>query len=216
MSQANSPASYGTEASAGADVSEFSTNESEEASLLSRQDSWQDDAMEDDPQQTLPATPDDYQITFADDVNVNDVTLKSFKAKAHELGIPQGQAQKLVDFYVQNESQRSTEQLKAAAAVKQDWEQTITSSPTFRQDAISARKTLIEFGSFGAVNERGEPAIDPEIKNIFDESLVGSHPKVFQMFVNIGKALAEPEVRGRGVGSGRDKPLADRLWPNMK
>ena len=175
-----------------------------------------DDNKASDPLMQVPATADDYQIAFGDGVDVNDATLKSFKAKAHELGIPQGQAQKLVDFYVQNESQRTAAHLQAAAEMKQDWEQQIMSSPTFRKDAGDARKTLVTFGSFGTVNEKGEPAIHPDIKSIFDESLVGSHPKVFQMFVDIGKALAEPEARGRGVGGGKEKPLADRLWPNMK
>lgn len=169
-----------------------------------------------DPDMAVPASADDYQFAFADSVEVNDTTLNTFKAKAHELGIPQGQAQKLVDFYVRNESQRSAVQLQAVAEMKQDWEQQIMSSPTFRRDAGEAHKTLVTFGSFGAVNERGEPVIHPDIKSIFDESLVGSHPKVFQMFVNIGKALAEPEARGRGVGGGKEHPLADRLWPDMK
>ncbi|MDL2267168.1 hypothetical protein LJC46_04175 [Desulfovibrio sp. OttesenSCG-928-G15] len=169
-----------------------------------------------DPLTSVPEKPEDYQIAFAEGVSVDEKLLSGFKAKAHELGIPQGQAQKLAEFYAQNEAARSEAQFSAVAEMKRDWEEQIMSSPSFRKDASDARKTLVTFGSFGAVNEKGEPAIHPEIKSIFDESLVGSHPKVFQMFVDIGKALAEPEARGRGVGGGKEKPLADRLWPDMK
>ena len=160
-----------------------------------------------DPMAAIPATPDGYDLKFGEDVTVDEGLLKSFKDEAHSLGIPQGQAQKLADFYVKHmgESFKGIQQAQnnAMLEAKKGWEAEITSRPEFKQEVADARRTLKAFGG-------------PELDPLLNQSMLGSHPAFFDFVVKVGKALAEPDARGAGYGSGKEKPLADRLWPSMK
>ena len=156
----------------------------------------------DDPAALVPEAPDGYALTFQDGVNVDKGLLGNFQQAAHKLGLNQGQAQELANLYAADAAEKEKAQAQAMAETQRTWEAEIKNTATFSEDCRSARATLIEFGSFGHVNEKGEPALHPELKEIFDDTLIGSHPKVFSMFAAIGKALAEPTVRGSGAGSG--------------
>ena len=219
----------GSSAAAGAqDSSASGGNDSSSSSLLTREDGEasvvgagdsgkQDEGKEgkdgegskpdDNPAEQVPSKPEDYVLTFADDVQVDDGLLNSFKAKAHEMGIPQGKAQELASFYAKNvaDSGKAAQEAQTSALMeaKKGWETEITARPGFKQEVADAKRTLKEFGS-------------PELNELMDHSLLGSHPVFFDFVVKVGKALAEPEARGRGVGGGSEKPLDQRLWPNMK
>ena len=155
----------------------------------------------------VPDKPDGYALQFAEGLDVDNALLGGFKNTAHELGLNQNQAQKLADMYVNHmkDSAKSFNdaQAKALSEAQQGWEKEITSRPAFKQEVGDARRVLVQYGS-------------PELSAIMDQSLMGSHPVFFDFVVKVGKALAEPEARGRGDGGGKAKPLADRLWPDMK
>ena len=186
--------------------------------LLTQQDeaAGQQQAQKDDVQKTpgdaeaaaavVPDKPDGYALKFADGLDVDNTLLGGFKNTAHELGLNQNQAQKLADMYVKHmtDSAKSFNdaQTKALSEAQQGWEKEITSRPAFKQEASDARRVMAQYGS-------------PELNAIMDQSLMGSHPVFFDFVVKVGKALAEPDVRGM-AGSDKKTPLADRLWPNMK
>lgn len=166
------------------------------------------DAKKDvDPATVVPAKPEDYALKFADEANVDKALLDNFKKAAHEIGIPQGQAQKLADFYAKNvaDSAKAAQEAQVASLMeaKKGWESEITARPGFKTEVVDAKRTLKEFGT-------------PELNELMDTSLLGSHPVFFDFVVKVGKALAEPEVRGRGTGGVKDLPLDQRLWPEMK
>ena len=154
----------------------------------------------------VPDKPDGYALKFAEGLAVDNTLLGGFKNTAHELGLNQNQAQKLADMYVKHmtDSAKSFNdaQTKALSEAQQGWEKEITSRPAFKQEVADARRVMAQYGS-------------PELNAIMDQSLMGSHPVFFDFVVKVGKALAEPEVRGM-AGSDKKTPLADRLWPNMK
>lgn len=173
----------------------------------------QQQAQKDDVQKTpgeadavVPDKPDGYALQFAEGLDVDNALLGGFKNTAHELGLNQSQAQKLADMYVNHmkDSAKSFHetQAKALSEAQQGWEKEITSRPAFKQEVGDARRVLVQYGS-------------PELSAIMDQSLMGSHPVFFDFVVKVGKALAEPELRGM-AGSDKKVPLADRLWPTMK
>ena len=183
--------------------------------LLTQQDkaAGQQQAQKDDVSKTpgdaadvVPDKPDGYALQFAEELAVDNALLGGFKNTAHELGLNQNQAQKLADMYVKHmtDSAKSFNdaQTKALSEAQQGWEKEITSRPAFKQEVADARRVMAQYGS-------------PELNAIMDQSLMGSHPVFFDFVVKVGKALAEPEVRGM-AGSDKKTPLADRLWPNMK
>jgi hypothetical protein len=168
-----------------------------------------DKAKEGDKEATKPAVPEkaeDYKLTFADGVNVDQELLTGYQAKALELGLTTEQAQKLADYYAKNMAdlpgKAQEQQLAALKTAKTGWEKEIKARPEFEQELTLTRKALKEFGS-------------AELNEIMDQTLLGSHPVFFDFMVKVGKALAEPEAHGRG-GAAAEKPLFDRLWPNMK
>ena len=173
----------------------------------------QQQAQKDDVQKTpgeadavVPDKPEGYALQFAEGLAVDEALLGGFKNTAHELGLNQSQAQKLADMYVNHmkDSAKSFHetQAKALSEAQQGWEKEITSRPAFKQEVGDARRVLVQYGS-------------PELSAIMDQSLMGSHPVFFDFVVKVGKALAEPEMRGM-AGSDKKVPLADRLWPTMK
>ena len=183
--------------------------------LLTQQDeaAGQQQAQKDDVSKTpgdaadvVPDKPDGYALQFAEGLAVDNALLGGFKNTAHELGLNQNQAQKLADMYVKHmtDSAKSFNdaQSKALSEAQQGWEKEITSRPAFKQEVADARRVMAQYGS-------------PELNAIMDQSLMGSHPVFFDFVVKVGKALAEPEVRGM-AGSDKKTPLVDRLWPNMK
>ena len=163
-------------------------------------------AKDGDPASLKPDKPEGYELSFDKGVNVDQGLLASFKNTAHELGLNQGQAQKLAALYaghVAGSAEAANKaQLAALTEAKKGWESEITARPGFKQEVMDARRTLKEFGS-------------EELCTIMDDTLLGSHPVFFDFMVKVGKALAEPGFRGSG-GSENEKPLADRLWPGMK
>lgn len=173
----------------------------------------QQQAQKDDVQKTpgdaaavVPDKPDGYALKFSDGIEVDNTLLGGFKNTAHELGLNQNQAQKLADMYVKHMSDSAKTfndaQSKALSEAQQGWEKEITSRPAFKQEVADARRVMAQYGS-------------QELNAIMDQSLMGSHPVFFDFVVKVGKALAEPEVRGM-AGSDKKVPLADRLWPGMK
>lgn len=176
-------------------------------------DGQQQQAQKDDVQKAageadavVPDKPEGYALQFAEGLAVDDALLGGFKNTAHELGLNQSQAQKLADMYVKHQKESATSmhaaQAKALDDARQGWEKEITARPGFKQEVGDARRVLVQYGS-------------PELSAIMDQSLMGSHPVFFDFVVKVGKALAEPELRGMG-GSDKKVPLADRLWPTMK
>ena len=158
-----------------------------------------------DPAAMVPETPEGYAISFDAGISVDESLLNGFKAEAHSLGIPQGQAQKLADFYVRHaaESARAVQNAQDAALIqaKKGWESEIMARPEFKQEVIDARRTLKAFGG-------------PELDPLLQQSMLGSHPAFFDFVVKVGKALAEPDSKNTGNGGGKDIPLMDRLWPD--
>lgn len=154
-----------------------------------------------DPALAIPETPEGYELSFDDGVQVDKALLGTFQEVAHKMGLNAGQAQEVASVYAAHVAEQEKAQQQALAEVQRGWEDEIKESPTFKTDVVNARKTLVQFGSFGTVDGKGNPIIDPELAEVFNETMIGSHPKVFKMFVDIGKALAEPKIMGNGTGS---------------
>lgn len=201
--------SFDNEAPLSNEINEANEGETSDPSLLTRERTSQgrDAEGNDDQSAFVPERPEEYNLSFGKDIQVDEELLTNFSSVAHEMGLQKGQAQKLADLYVAHTEQatRTAHEAQVASLMqaKKGWEREIESRPHFQQEVTDARRTLKEFGS-------------PELNEIMDSSLLGSHPVFFDFVVKVGKALAEPEVRGRSASGQREKPLMDRLWPSMK
>ncbi len=144
-----------------------------------------------DPLTLVPENADGYTLGFKEGTEVDVELEKGFRAAAHEMGLNQGQAAKLAGLYEAHTKQAGEAQAVAMQKTVQGWEAEITASPTFTADEGHAKRALQQFGS-------------PELTDLLNESFLGSHPQVFRLMTNVGKALAEPTLKGKGgaVGDG--------------
>jgi hypothetical protein len=163
---------------------------------------------DDDPAAKVPDKPEGYELKFKEDTHVDEGMLEGFKSTAHELGLTQGQVQKLAAMYEERAAKAGeaahkayVERLNKAQA---EWESRIKADKDFEQKLTLATQALRQFGS-------------DELNAVMDQTRIGSFPAFFNFVAAVGKALAEPEAGGSGAGGqGQEKPLADRLWPGMK
>ncbi len=159
-----------------------------------------------DPSALVPESPDGYAFTFAKEVSVDTGLLDAFKPAAHKLGITQAQAQGMADFYAEHAAAAAAEtsrrQGEALRQAVDGWETEIKAMPGYAGMRTDAQRALAQYGS-------------PELFQVVDDTLIGSHPAMFRFMAAVGKALAEPEFRGKGNSTG---PLTAEkvLYPDMK
>lgn len=154
------------------------------------------------PSGRVPEFPDGYELTFARDVSVDTELLGAFRGTAHELGITQGQAQKLADLYAGHAADTARRQAEGLRQAVDGWEAEIKAMPGYAGMRTDAQRALAQYGS-------------PELFRVIDETLIGSHPSMFRFMAAVGKALAEPPARGKSASSA---PLtAERIfYPDMQ
>ena len=138
-----------------------------------------------DPLAQVPESPDGYTLAFGEGVTVDTGLLGTFQTTAHELGLNQGQAQKLAELYATHTAGAEQKQTAALKQTVTGWEKEITASPGFEGQNADAQRALASFGS-------------AELFEVMDQTLIGSHPAMFNFMANIGKALAEPDFKGKG------------------
>lgn len=135
-------------------------------------------------------------------VQVNEVLLNEAVPLFKELGLSQGQAQKLVDFQAKQQAQQLdtfNQQLETwANQAKADKEY---GGDKFEENVAIARVAVNKFGT-------------PELKQLLDNHGVGNHPEIIRFMVRVGQLTREDVP---GSKSGQVNKAADHvslLYPN--
>ena len=161
-------------------------------------------ADKDDPAAQVPDKPEGYDLTFAKETQVDTALLDGFRKTALEIGLTQGQAQKLGSLYeahMKGAAERYQEaQTRALLEARKSWEAEISRQPGFQEDLGRIQTALRQFG-------------DRELYDLLDQTNLGSHPKMFAFMAKVGKALAEPGIHGSHTGEA--KSAAEVLYPDM-
>jgi len=158
----------------------------------------------DDPAAKVPDKPEGYDLKFSPETQVDNDLLGDFRKTAKEIGLTQGQAQKLGSMYearMAEVGKRMVEaQTQAMLEARKGWEAEITKRPAFQAEQGHIQAALRQFG-------------DKELFDLLDQTNLGSHPKMWDFMAKVGKALAEPGFRGEN--SGQAKSAAEVLYPTM-
>lgn len=150
----------------------------------------------------VPGMGEDYDLAFAEGMEVDEKLLAVFKKTARELGIPRGKAQKLADMYAERIAESVQESDAATAGAKKQWESEIMARPGFKQELPAAQQVLKKYGN-------------DELPELLRQSLLGSHPAFFDFMVKVAGAIRS--VSGSGPATSPDRrsaSLADRMWPD--
>ena len=155
-----------------------------------------------DPGALVPEKPEGYQLAMPEGTTVDEALLGSFKSLAHEKGLNQSQAQALSDMYVKHMQDGVQRQQEAMRAWEKENRGQIEARADFPVAKADAQRFLTQYGT-------------PDLIKVLNDTLIGSHPALFDAFAKAGKALGETTFKN-GEGSTAEIPLRDRLWPDMK
>ena len=144
-----------------------------------------------------------YDFKAPEGMELDGKAVEQFKPLAKELGLKADGAQKLVDFY----GNQLKAQAQAHAEMQQAWVSEVTSDPEYGGAKLEESKALAK----AAMDHIG----DPKLKEFLDTSGLGNHPAVIAWAAEIGKRLS-PDTFENGTRTvAADKPLANRLFPNL-
>ena len=147
----------------------------------------------------IPDSPQGYDLGLPKHVQVDQGLAGDFQKEAFELGLSQGQAKRLAGLYSRHAQAAEEAQGNVLRGAVDGWEREIQARPAFREDRMHAQRVLAQYGG-------------QELNDLMNETFIGSHPVMFEFMTKIGKALAEPSLRGRGAGG--DGGL--NFYPSMR
>lgn len=133
-----------------------------------------------------------------------------FKEVAKELGLKSEAAQKVVDFYLEQQKAGEANQVAQLETMQKGWEAELKADKelggaNFKQAAETAYRAIKKFG-------------DAETEAWLEETKLGNNPKLVRMFHRIGKAMAEDSIGGAGSGAPNANDPQARLriqYPSM-
>ncbi|MCE5328153.1 MAG: hypothetical protein LLG01_17230 [Planctomycetaceae bacterium] len=151
---------------------------------------------------TAPAgAPEAYQWTMPEGVTLDPTVLDAYGTAARELGLPQDQAQSIVDRVAPAMAAAQAAQVKA-------WEEAAAADPEIGGDKLpetlaTAKAALEALGT-------------PEMVKTLNELGWGSHPDVIRFMAKVGRAIGPDTIPARGNGPSNDgRSIAQRLFSSM-
>jgi len=160
----------------------------------------------------VPESPEGYEISLPEGLEVDQEFLGQYRGKAHELGLNQKQFQDLASMYAEKvggaEDVFRKGQMDSVIKAGEEWAQEIQGRPTFKADLAAAKKAL------AYAKKTMQPESFEKMAEYLDVSQAGNFPPFFEMISAFGKAMGEPVARGQGMGPG-EKSAAEVLYPNQ-
>lgn len=159
------------------------------------------DAGED---QTSPESYADFNLP--EGIELDSALMEQATPLFKELNLNQEQAQKLVDFQVEQVQARQTEQAEAFDQLKGDWIDQSKSDPDFGGDDFEknvgiARAAMTKFGTDG-------------LTKLMDDYGVGNHPEVIRFMVKVGKLTQEDVPGAAAASTSPEATRVSQLYPN--
>ena len=139
-----------------------------------------------------PNKPEDYKYSFTEE-EINSNQLKAFNETAHRLGLLPQQAERLIKFYNEMNTNAETEKVQLAQSKQADVEAQLKKEfgPNYNKRLEQAKKLASE--TFP------KELLDETI--LKDGSRLGDNPEVIKAFSMLADKLSEDEIiKGDGVG----------------
>lgn len=163
----------------------------------SQQDAEKQDAVE------------DYKLEASEDFAVPQENLDSFTQACKEAKLTKAQAEAMLAWHkgfagdvAKLQEQQQTQQIKA-------WQDEILKDPEiggshWKAAVADSRKALNAFDT------------DGKLRTLLKQMHADYHPDVVRVIARVGRAMGEDKFVGsRGESSGKERPLEERMWPNM-
>lgn len=151
--------------------------------------------------------PEKYEFTAPEgyEGELDQDALSELEPVARELGLTNEQANKLVAVQAKHLQAQQARQQEQLTSTMEGWVNDLKNDAefggaNFDKNAKVAQKALEAFGS-------------PELKQLLNESGLGSHPELVKAFHKIGLKISEDTME-RGTGGVGARPIEERLYGN--
>lgn len=148
-----------------------------------------------------------YSLQMPEGIEVDQELLDALGGDFKELGLTNGQAQKLADKFIEVQSKRMEERSNAWGETVSGWVETAKADKEIGGDKWDATVATAQ----RAVNTLGTP----ELKEYLNASFGGNHPELIRFMAKVGAMIKEDNPAAGGA-EGRGKPAepAHLLFPD--
>lgn len=156
------------------------------------------------------AAPEKYEFRMPEGTTLDSEVLAEFESTARELGMPQEEAQKLMEKLAPKIAARQNQQqAELIDRASSEWTAAATADKEYGGDKLAENLALGE----KALTTFGTPAL----RQLLVDSRFGNHPEVIRFMVRAGKALSEDTfVPGGTKPPAAAKSAANVLYPNQQ
>lgn len=167
--------------------------------------------LDHDKKHPLNQVPEDgkYNLTMPEGIELDTSLLDGISPTLKELNLSHGNAQALVDKFIETQKSKAEAQTKAWGETVAGWQETAKKDPEIGgakwDDTVRA--------STSAVRRFGTPALTEYL----EASGAGNHPEIIRLMAKVGSMIAEdsPAISENPGGKGADDNSA-RMYPNDK
>ncbi|MCR5564004.1 MAG: hypothetical protein K6F46_11705 [Desulfovibrio sp.] len=157
-------------------------------------------------EESKPAEPEYFELTAAPDgYPITDADMKKLNEMCKEAKLTKEQGEVVLKYmhgnYTAYQESQAAQLKKWVEEAKADKE---FGGDNFDENVADAKRGLATFDTDGS------------IRAMLEETGYGSNPAVLKIFARVGKALGEDRLVGSSGKKQDEKPLEDRLWPDMK
>lgn len=149
-----------------------------------------------------------YELTVPEDFPLPEDNLKSFSAACREAGLTKEQAERILGWHQEQYRQTRAFSEQEEQRILDGWNKEILADKDFggrnyKATVADARRALRAF----------DP--DGELRAFLRESQYQFHPTVIRAVARVGRAMGEHGLVGGNGGGNEEKPLEERMYPNM-
>lgn len=154
--------------------------------------------------------PEAYELTAPEDFPLPAENLTSFTAKARELGLTKEQAKGMLEWHKDFHTSVTGAMRQQESETLKSWAKEIQEDRDFggnhwKATVAEARKALDAFDTDGG------------LRALLRDSQYQHNPTIIRAIARVGRAMGEHAFVGQnGEGKGRDIPLEERMYPDMK
>lgn len=163
-------------------------------------------ASEPEAEPSAPAVPEKYEFTAPEGYQLDAAATEKWSGVFKDLGLTQEQAQKLVDMDAERTASGAKAAQEAHARQIGEWVESIKQDKElggakFEENISIAQKAMADFGT-------------PALRQMLEDSGLGSHPEVVRFFHAVGKELVEGKLHRSTTEQPQERSLAERMYPN--
>lgn len=131
------------------------------------------------------SVPEKYELSMPEGWTVDEKALEAFTPIMKELGCSNEQAQKLADVFIQQVSARRSADIELLSNEVKRWEEELKNDEEIggaklNENLSYTAKVLMKYGG-------------PDVRQLLDDTGLGSHPGFVKMLVKLGRAVSDDE-----------------------